>query len=106
MRINVCWKSVNNANELAQVLSQCLSVECGVRGRSLLAAMRDGARVKQAAVERVAFIFPKMLNVVLRGTSSSLQLLLFTLLVLLASVLASAKPAWLNFGLHRGPTYS
>ena len=41
-----------------------------------------------------------------RGTISSLQLLLFTLLVLLASVLASAKPAWLNFGQHRGPTYS
>ena len=30
----------------------------------------------------------------------------FCLLVLLASVLASAKPAWLNFGQHRGPTYS
>ena len=34
------------------------------------------------------------------------QLLLFTLLVLLASVLASVKSAWLNFGQHRGPTYS
>ena len=33
------------------------------------------------------------------------RLLLFTLLVLLASFLASAKPAWLNFGQHRGPTY-
>ena len=31
---------------------------------------------------------------------------LISLLVLLASVLASAKPAWLNFGQHRGPTYS
>ena len=29
-----------------------------------------------------------------------------SLLVLLASVLAKAKPAWLNFGQHRGPTYS
>mgnify|MGYP001792994743 CR=1 FL=1 len=34
------------------------------------------------------------------------QLLLFTLLILLVSVLASAKPAWLNFSQHRGPTNS
>ena len=42
----------------------------------------------------------------LRGTNSSLSTSLFTLLILLASVLASAKPARLNFGQHRGPTYS
>ena len=29
---------------------------------SLLAAMRDGASVNQVAVDRIAFIFPKMLN--------------------------------------------
>ena len=37
VRIEVCSKSVN-ANQLAQVLNQCLSVEYGVRGNSLLAA--------------------------------------------------------------------
>ena len=40
-----------------------------------------------------------------RGASSSLPTS-FTLLVLLDSLLASAKPAWLNFGQHRGPIYS
>ena len=49
VRIEVCSKSVN-ANQLAQVLNQCLSVEYGVRGNSLLAAMRDGASVNQAAL--------------------------------------------------------
>ena len=62
-RIDVCSKSVN-ANELAQVLNQYLSVDYGVRANSLLAAMRDGASVNQAALDRMAFIFSKMLNVV------------------------------------------
>ena len=63
VRIDFCSKSVN-ANELAQVLNQCLSVDYGVRANSLLAAMRDGASVNQAALDRIAFIFPKMPNVV------------------------------------------
>ena len=63
VRIDVCSKSVN-ANELAQVLNQYLSVDYGVRANSLLAAMRDGASVNQAALDRMAFIFSKMLNVV------------------------------------------
>ena len=63
VRINVCSKSVN-ANQLAQVLNQCLSVEYGVRGNSLLAAMQDGASVNQAALNIVSFIFPNMVNVV------------------------------------------
>ena len=63
VRIDVCSKSVT-ANELAQVLNQCLSVDYGVRANSLLAAMRDGASVNQAALNRIAFIFPKVLNVV------------------------------------------
>ena len=62
-RIDVCSKSVN-ANELAQVLNQCLSVDYEVRANSFLAAMRDSASVKQAALDRITFIFPKMLNVV------------------------------------------
>ena len=63
VRIEVCSKSVN-ANQLAQVLNQCLSVEYGVRGNSSLAAMRDGATVNQAALNIVSFIFPNMVNVV------------------------------------------
>ena len=34
----------------------------GFTTNSLLTAMRDGASVNQAAVDRIAFIFPKMLN--------------------------------------------
>ena len=63
VRIEVCSKSVN-ANQLAQVLNQCLSVEYGVRGNSLLAAMRDSASINQAALNIVSFIFPNMVNVV------------------------------------------
>ena len=63
VRIEVCSKSVD-ANQLAQVLNQCLSFEYGVRGNSLLAAMRDGASVNQAALNIVSFIFPNMVNVV------------------------------------------
>ena len=63
LRIDVHSESVN-ANKLAEVLNQCLSVDYGVRANSLLAAMRDGASVNQAALDRIAFIFPKMLNVV------------------------------------------
>ena len=63
VRIDVHSESVN-ANKLAEVLNQCLSVDYGVRANSLLAAMRDGASVNQAALDRIAFIFPKMPNVV------------------------------------------
>ena len=63
VRIDICSKSVN-ADELAQVLNQCQSVDYGVNTNSLLAAMRDGASVNQAALDRIAFIFPKMVNVV------------------------------------------
>ena len=63
VRIDICSKSVN-ADDLAQVLNQCLSVDYGVKTNSLLAAMRDSASVNQAALDRIAFIFPKMLNVV------------------------------------------
>ena len=63
VRIDICSKSVN-ADDLAQVLNQCLSVDYGVKANSLLAAWRDGASVVQAALDRIAFIFPKLLNVV------------------------------------------
>ena len=63
IRIDVCSKSVN-ADELARVLNEALCVEFGIRANSLLAAMRDGASVNQAALDRIQFIFPKLLNVV------------------------------------------
>ena len=63
IRIDVCSKSVN-ADELARVLNEALCVEFGIRANSLLAAMRDGASVNQAALNRIQFSFPKMLNIV------------------------------------------
>ena len=42
IRIDICAKSVNG-DQLAQVLNECLSLEYGVRGDSLTAAIRDGA---------------------------------------------------------------
>lgn len=63
IRIDICSKSVNS-EELARVLNESLSVEYGIRANSLLAAMRNGASVNQAALNRIAFIFPKVLNVV------------------------------------------
>ena len=63
IRIDICSKSVNS-EELARVLNEALCVEFGIKANSLLAAMRDGASVNQAALDRIAFIFPKMLNIV------------------------------------------
>ena len=63
VRIDVCSKSVN-VNELAQVLNQCLSVDYRVRANSLLAAIREDTSVNQAALDSIAFIFPKTLKVV------------------------------------------
>ena len=62
IRIDVCSKSVN-ADELARVLNEALCVEFGIRANSLLAAMRDGASVNQATLNRIQFFFPKMLNI-------------------------------------------
>lgn len=55
--IDICAKSVNG-DQLAQVLNESLSLEYGVRGGSLIAAIRDGASVNQAALNRIRFIFP------------------------------------------------
>ncbi len=68
IKIDICSKSVN-ADKLAQVLNQCLSVDYGVKTNLLLAAMRDGASMIQAALDRIAFLFPEMLNVVKAKTS-------------------------------------
>jgi hypothetical protein len=43
-------------------MSVCLSVEYGIRANPLLATMRDGASVNQAALNGIAFIFPNLLN--------------------------------------------
>ena len=63
IRIDICSKLVNS-EELARVLNKALCVEFGIKANSLLAAMRDGASVNQAALDRIAFIIPKMLNIV------------------------------------------
>ena len=63
IRIDVCSKSVN-ADELGRVLNGALCIEFGIRPNSLLAAMRDGASVNQAALNRIQFFVPKMLNIV------------------------------------------
>ena len=42
IRIDICAKSVNG-DQLAQVLNECVSLEYGVRGDPLTAAIRDGA---------------------------------------------------------------
>lgn len=52
VRIDICSKSVNADN-----------ID-GVKTNSLLTAMRDGASMNQAALDRIAFIFRKMLNAV------------------------------------------
>jgi hypothetical protein len=54
VRIDVCSKSVN-ADKLAKALNQCLAVDYGVQASSLLAAMRNGASVNQAALNKIAF---------------------------------------------------
>ena len=52
-----------NADGLGRVLNEALCVEFGIRANSLLAAMRDGASVNQAALNRIQFFFPNMLNI-------------------------------------------
>ena len=63
IRLDICAKSVN-AQDLAHVLNDCLSVDYQARGNSLLATMKDGASVDQAALNHIKFVFPKMLSVV------------------------------------------
>lgn len=51
------------ANELAQCLIQSLAVDFSIRPDVLLAAIKDGAAVNEAALQQVKFYFPKLLNV-------------------------------------------
>ena len=51
------------AEELAQCLIQALAVEYAIQPGALLAAMKDGASVNQAALQQVRFFFLQLLNV-------------------------------------------
>ena len=60
---SICAKTVN-AQDLVHVLNDCLSVDYQVRGNSLLATMKDGASVNEAALKHIKVVLPKMLSVV------------------------------------------
>ena len=63
IRTDVCSKSVN-ADELARVLqNKALCVDFEIRANSLIAVLRDGTNVNQAALNRIQFFFSKMLNI-------------------------------------------
>ena len=61
VRLQVLAKSLK-ANELAQCLIQALAGEFAIQPGPLLAAMKDGASVNQAALQQVRFFFPQLLN--------------------------------------------
>ena len=62
VRLQVLAKSLK-AEELAQCLIQALAVEYAIQPGALLAAMKDGASVNQAARKQVRFFFPQLLDV-------------------------------------------
>ena len=62
MKLEVLARSMN-AEQLAQRLIQCLAVECIIRPDELLASMKDGAAVNEAALSQVSFFFPNIFNV-------------------------------------------
>ena len=62
VRLQVLAKSLK-AEELAQCLIQTLAVEYAIQPGALLAAMKDGAFVNQAALQQVRFFFPQLLDV-------------------------------------------
>ena len=61
VRLQVLAKSLK-AEELAQCLIQALAVEYAIQLGGLLAAMKDGASVNQAALQQVRFFFPQLLD--------------------------------------------
>ena len=62
VRLQVLAKSLK-AEELAQCLIQALAVECATQPGALLAEMKDGAYVNQAALLQARFFFPQLLDV-------------------------------------------
>ena len=51
------------ANELAQCMIQSLAVEYSICPGVLLAAMKNGAAINDAALEQVKFFFPQLLDI-------------------------------------------
>ena len=62
VKLETLAKSLN-AEQLAQRLIQCLAVEYAIQPNQLLAVMKDGAAVNEAALRQVAFFFPSIFNV-------------------------------------------
>ena len=62
VKLEVLARSMN-AEQLAQPLIQCLAFECMIRPDQLLASMRDGAAVNEAALLQVSFFFSNVFNV-------------------------------------------
>ena len=62
VRLQLLAKSLK-AEELAHGLIQALAGEYAIQQRALLAAMKDGASVNQAALQQVRFFFPQLLDV-------------------------------------------
>ena len=62
IRFKIFAKSLKN-EELAQCLLECLAVNFSIKPAGLLAAMKDGAAVNEAALRQVKFYFPKVFSV-------------------------------------------
>ena len=55
-------KSLKN-DELAKCLLECLTVSYSIKPTGLLAAMKDGAAVNEAAIRQIQFYFPQAFSV-------------------------------------------
>ncbi len=62
LKVDVLAKSLNAA-QLAQVINACL-IEYTIQGTHILACMRDGASVNQAALDILKVFCPRMFNIV------------------------------------------
>ena len=62
MRLETLAKSLKH-QELAQRLIQCLAVDYSIQPYFILAAMRDGAAVNEAAINLIKFYFASIFNV-------------------------------------------
>ena len=62
VRLETLAKSLKH-QELAQRLIQCLAVDYSIQPNFILAAMRDGAAVNEAAINQIKFYFPSIFNV-------------------------------------------
>ena len=62
MSFQTLAKSLKN-DELAKCLLECLAVNYSIKPTGLLAAMKDGAAVNEAAIRQIQFYFPQAFNV-------------------------------------------